>query len=232
MKALFVNGSPRKNWTTAQMLEKAMAGARDAGAEVELVSLYDDTFKGCVSCFACKVKNSKTNGLCAYKDALSPILEKAHNADVIVIGSPIYFSYPTGPVRSFMERLMFPALTYNAKTDEKTGEMKRSVLGRKVATAMIYTMGCPEQMMADCHYHEFFGETARFLEMLFGYTETVCTNNAYQFDDYSKYDVMEGVEAMRAKYREEKYPKDLQDAYEMGGRLVQKAREFYEMEVR
>lgn len=226
MKALFVNGSPRKNWTTAQMLEKAMSGARYAGAEVELVSLYDHTFKGCVSCFACKVRNSKTNGLCAYKDALSPILEKARRADIIVIGSPIYFSYPTGPVRSFMERLMFPVLTYNAKVDEKTGKVKSSILDRVVPTAMIYTMGCPEQMMKDCHYPEIFGENSRFLEMLFGYTETICTNNAYQFDDYSKYDILEGVEEMRAKYREEKYPQDLQNAYELGGRLVKKAREF------
>lgn len=80
--------------------------------------------------------------------------------------------------------------------------------------------------MKECHYPEIFGETARFLEMLFGYTETVCTNHAYQFDDYSKYDVMDGVEAIRAKYREEKYPQDLQNAYELGGRLVLKAREF------
>ena len=226
MKALFVNGSPRKNWTTAQMLEKAMDGARTAGAEVEMVSLYDDTFKGCVSCFACKVKNAKTDCLCAYKDALTPILEKAHEADLLVVGSPIYFSYPTGPVRSFLERLMFPALTYNAKVDEKTGEIKRSLLNKQVPTAMIYTMGCPEQMMIDCHYPEFFGETQRFLEMLFGYSETLYTIHAYQFDDYSKYDVAEGVEAVRAKYREEQYPNDLQNAYALGQRLVEKAKEY------
>lgn len=223
MKALFVNGSPRKNWSTAQMLEKAMQGATDAGAEVEMVSLYDDTFKGCVSCFACKRKNSKTNGLCAYRDALTPILEKAQAADVLVIGSPIYFSHPTGPVRSFMERLMFPVLTYNAKVDEKTGEVKSTILNKTVPTAMIYTMGCPEEMMAECHYPEMFAETEKFLKMLFGYGETLYTYNTYQFDDYSKYDVAEYVEPMRAKQREEQFPKDLQSAYELGKRLVQKA---------
>ena len=55
MKALFVNGSPRKNWNTHQMLESAMEGAAEAGAAVELAHLYDFAFKGCVSCFACKV---------------------------------------------------------------------------------------------------------------------------------------------------------------------------------
>ncbi len=225
MKALFVNGSPRKNWSSAQMLEQAMQGAADAGAEVEMVSLYDVAFKGCVSCFACKVKNSKTNGLCAYKDALTPILKKAHEADVLVVGSPIYFSHPTGPMRSFMERLMFPVLTYNAKVDPETGAVKSTILDRKIPTGMIYTMGCPKEMMYDCHYPEMFAETEKFLTMLFGYGETVYSYNAYQFDDYSKYDVAEYVEPFRAKHREEQWPQDLQSAYEMGLRLVQKAKE-------
>lgn len=226
MKALFVNGSPRKDWSTSQMLESAMKGAAEAGAEAVLVHLYDTAFKGCVSCFACKIKNSKTNGLCAFKDSLTPILEKAQEADIIVIGSPIYFSYPTGPVRSFMERLMFPVLTYHAKMDEKTGELKSSILNKTIPTAMIYTMGCPVDMMKECHYPEIFGETSRFLELLFGYTETLCTNNTYQFDNYDKYDVAEYVEPMRAKHRNEQYPKDLHSAYELGKRLVQKAEEF------
>ena len=33
MKALFVNGGPRKNWNTHKMLESAMKGAMNAGAE-------------------------------------------------------------------------------------------------------------------------------------------------------------------------------------------------------
>ncbi|MBQ3446599.1 MAG: flavodoxin family protein, partial [Synergistaceae bacterium] len=108
MKALFVNGSPRKNWNTYKMLESAMKGASDSGAETELVNLYDSPAKGCISCFACKVKNSKTNGLCAYRDSLTPILQKALESDIIVAGSPIYFSNVTALTRAFLERLMFP----------------------------------------------------------------------------------------------------------------------------
>ena len=224
MKALFVNGSPRKNWTTHKMLESAMKGAAEAGAEVEIAHVYESPFKGCVSCFACKLKNSKTNGLCAFKDALTAVLEKALNSDVIVMGSPIYFSYPTAGIRAFLERLMFPVLSYNGKIDEKTGEMESGILTKKIPTAMIYTMGCPEKMMQDCHYPVFFGETSRFLEMLFGYTETLCTYNSYQFSDYSRYDVAEFVEPMRAKYRDEIFPNDLKKAYDLGVRLVEKAK--------
>lgn len=48
-KALFINGSPRKNGNTAQLLKRAMEGAQEAGAEVELVNLYDRSlnYKGC-----------------------------------------------------------------------------------------------------------------------------------------------------------------------------------------
>ena len=156
--------------------------------------------------------------MCAVRDALTPVLEKAQAADIIVIGSPIYFSHPTGAARSFMERLMFPVLTYNAKVDEKSGQLKSTILNKTVPTAMIYTMGCLEEMIAECHYPEMFAETEKFLKTLYTY-------NAYQFDDYARYDVAEYVESMRAKYRDEHYPEDLQKAYELGRRLVQKARE-------
>lgn len=51
-----------------------MQGATEAGAECEMVHLYDIIFHGCKSCFACKIKNSKTNGVCAIKDDLRPVL--------------------------------------------------------------------------------------------------------------------------------------------------------------
>ena len=44
MKAIFVNGSPRKNKNTADMRQSAMRGAQEMGAECELVNLYDLDF--------------------------------------------------------------------------------------------------------------------------------------------------------------------------------------------
>ncbi|MCR5347034.1 MAG: flavodoxin family protein [Fretibacterium sp.] len=217
MKALFVNGSPRKKWNTQKMLESAMKGAAEAGAETEMVHLYDFAFKGCISCFACKLKGGKTNGLCAFRDPLTPTLEKAREADVIVIGSPVYFSYPTGAVRSFMERLMFPTMTYNA------GE--RSVLTKKIATAMIFTMNCPEEMAGRINYPTILGTNAWGLEMCLGYSETLCACDTYQFTDYSRYEASAFNEADKARHRDEQFPKDLENAFELGKRLVGKAGE-------
>ena len=216
MKALFVNGSPRKNWNTHKMLEAAMQGAADAGAQTELVHLYDTAFKGCVSCFACKVKGNETDGLCAFKDPLTPTLERARAADVIVIGSPVYFSYPTGPTRSFMERLLFPALAYKPE---------RRIITKDVPTAMIFTMNCPEGLSGQIGYPEILGANAKALEMLFGSCETLCAYDTYQFSDYSRYDVTMFKEADKARSRDEQFPKDLEKACELGARLVAKARE-------
>ena len=224
MKAIFINGSPRKKWSTYQMLEKAMDGAKEAGAEVEFINLYDYEFKGCRSCFACKLKNAKTNGLCAIRDDLRPVLEKVLNADVIVIGSPVYFYFNTGVSRSFMERLMFPVLTYNPKVNE-AGEMELSLLKRTVPTAMIYTTGAPKED-ASKQFEHALDVNSQFLETIYGYAETLFSYQTYQFNDYSKYDMMEGVEEVRRKQRDEQFPKDLEKAFELGKRLVEKAKEF------
>jgi len=51
MKAIAVNGSPRKKWNTATLLRKALEGATSEGAKTALVHLYDLDYKGCISCF-------------------------------------------------------------------------------------------------------------------------------------------------------------------------------------
>ena len=39
MKTIILNGSPRKSWNTAQLLQKARRGAVDAGQAVEYFDL-------------------------------------------------------------------------------------------------------------------------------------------------------------------------------------------------
>ena len=50
MKLIAINGSPRKNKNTATLIKHALDGATSAGAETELIHLYDLNFKGCISC--------------------------------------------------------------------------------------------------------------------------------------------------------------------------------------
>ena len=220
MKAIFVNGSPRKNKNTADMLQSVMRGAQEMGAECEMVHLYDIDFKGCKSCFACKLKNSKCNGVCALKDDLRPVLERCREADVIVLGSPVYYSYPTGELRSFMERLCFPVGTYLYENGKHI-----TLRNKVIPTAMIFTMNCPEDYMKQINYPTLLEENTKVMADIFGYSETLYACNTYQFNDYSRYDFNLFSEEDKRRYRDEHYDIDLQNAYELGKRLVEKAEE-------
>jgi multimeric flavodoxin WrbA len=91
MKVLAINGSPRTKYNTATLLNNALEGAASQGAETELVHLYKLDFKGCISCFACKLKNGESGGRCAVEDELTPVLKKAGETDALrplVLPSP------------------------------------------------------------------------------------------------------------------------------------------------
>ena len=121
-KTIIVNTSPRKNWNTAQLLKSAMDGALSVGAETEYYDLYDLDFHGCRSCLACKKKNTE-RCRCYWKDDLSPILEKVYTADTLLIGTPVYFGKPTSGYIAFVERLHFPALSYDDYSNYFTGHV-------------------------------------------------------------------------------------------------------------
>ena len=46
MRALAINGSPRRDQNTAKLLQAALDGTASEGAETEIVHLYDLRFKG------------------------------------------------------------------------------------------------------------------------------------------------------------------------------------------
>lgn len=217
-KIMIINGGPRKNFNTAMMLKEAARGAQDTGAEVEYVNLYDINYKGCISCLICKRKGVEQQGLCFYKDDLRPILEKCLNADAVIIGSPVYHSYPTGMMRSFLERFMFPAHTY--MIDRENGGLKR-VLNRTLPTALIFTMNATQEQFKQHHYDVVLGDNETSLRAVFGYCETLYAFYTFQYTDYSKYDCDLFNPEHKAKMRDTQFPKDLKKAYEMGKKLAE-----------
>ena len=119
MKAIIINGSPRKNGNTVSLLNKVIEGLNNSACETKTVHLRDLKFTGCLSCLACKVKGNKTNGLCALRDELRPILEEILDSDILVLGSPIYYHSPTAFTRAFMERLLFASLDYYTSRNQE-----------------------------------------------------------------------------------------------------------------
>lgn len=219
MKVIGINGSPRKQWNSATLVEKALEGAASEGAETEMINLYSQTFKGCISCFACKRKGSKTNGLCAVRDELTPILQKALEADAIVIGSPVYFSYPTAYTRAFIERFLFPLDSYLYEDG-----VRKRILDKMIPAGIIFTMNCKEEWLEKYHYPTILDSNREELERVLGYAEMYFSCDTYQFADYSKIDMSLFDEKEKREHREKQFPIDEQKCFEMGARLVKKVK--------
>jgi len=216
MKAIGINGSPRKKWNTAILLENALKGAGAQGAKTELLHLYDYNYKGCISCFACKKKTGKSYGKCAVKDELTPVLKKVSQADVIILGSPIYFGSGTGEMRSFLERLFFPLMTYT--------DPPGSLFSRKVQTAFIYTLGATQEIARERGFDNHIAANEMLMKRILGSSETLCSYDTYQFEDYSKVYAPRFDPEEKAKVRAEVFPVDCQKAFEMGTRLVREGK--------
>jgi multimeric flavodoxin WrbA len=215
MKVLAFNGSPRKKWNTATLLQNALDGAASQGAETELVHLYDLTYTGCTSCFACKLKGGKSYGKCAVKDELTPVLEKIPDADAIILGSPIYFGTVSGEMRSFMERLLFPYLLYSNPPS--------TLFPKKIKTAFFYTMNVSEHQMKEFGYSLHVASNANILARIFGHTESLFSFETLQFEDYDKVVFSYFDPEERRKRRRTVFPKDCERAYELGARLGKNA---------
>jgi multimeric flavodoxin WrbA len=212
MKMIAINGSPRKKWNTAILLRKALEGAASSGADTELVHLYDLSYKGCISCFACKTKDGPSYGKCAVKDDLTPLLEKIGHIDTMILGSPIYYGTVTGEMRSFMERLLFPYTTYT--------DPPGSLFPKKISTGFIYTMAATEELAKARGFHLHTDRNEMALRNIFGESESLTSYDTYQFEDYSKVYAPRFDPEKKAKRRAEVFPLDCEKAFEMGKRFV------------
>ncbi len=142
MKILAVNGSPRgENSLTQIMVEEFLAGAAEAGAEVESVFLADRKVGHCRACFACWVA---TPGECAVKDDMVELLGKVREADVIVYATPLYTDVVTGLMKDFMDRTI-PLLDPHFAVDER-GESRHPLRYERFPKLVVVSnSGFPEQ---------------------------------------------------------------------------------------
>ncbi len=211
-KIIAVNGSPRQKGNTAELLESALKGAADAGAETELVNLYSLNFKGCISCFYCKRKD-KEHGVCAMKDDLTPVLERIKTADALIMGSPIYFMNITSGLIAFIERLFFSNYIYSNEIP--------TVFPKPLPNAFIYTMNMTEEHVKQFAIRERFAFHEGSAEkILMSKPQILYAYNTWQFNDYSKYESSIFDPEEKAEYRKNIFPKDCETAYNIGKSLI------------
>ena len=212
MKIIAFNGSPRKTWNTATLLNKALEGAAFQGAETELIHLYDLNYKGCISCFACKTKGSKSYGKCPIQDDLAAIFKKVEEADGIILGSPIYFGRVTGEMAAFMDRFLFQYLVYS--------NPPQSLFPKKINTGFIYTMNLEEEQLKVYGMDKPIGFNEFAMQIVFGASESLLSFDTYQFEDYSKVVASRFDSEKKIKRREEVFPVDCRKAFDMGVKIA------------
>ncbi len=208
---IIINGSPRKDGNTAKMCRAFAEGVKLQlqDATIETVNLYDFDFKGCRSCFACKLKGSKNYGHCSVKDSIMPILEKAAQADILVFGSPIFLMDISAQMKAFLERLIFPFATYEAGY--------KTIAPKRCNVATIYTMNVPKEMFPET----IVANIESFIGHVFNQPKRICAFNTYQFSDYSKYAVEVFDEESKRKYRDCIFPVELEAAFNMGMKMAE-----------
>lgn len=99
MKILGILGSPRKGGNSDILLDEALRGAREAGAETEKIILDELQIHGCRDCKGCN-----ETGLCVIEDDMPPILEKVLAAQGIIHSVPVYFNTMTAQMKAYLDR--------------------------------------------------------------------------------------------------------------------------------
>ena len=209
-KIIVIDGGPRKNFNTASMLQKFAEGAMSLSDKIEVktVRLYGLDYKGCMSCMACKVKGKASN-ICKFKDALTPVLEEIAEADGLALGSPIYFGDVTGQMRTFLERLAFPWLSYN---DYSMTAPKR------MPVVLMETMNGTRER----NNSQGYGSMEYCIQTTLGEPERLVAYNTYQVKNYERFELASFSEEAKRQWRDEHWERDLQKAFDAGKQMAEK----------
>ncbi len=102
MTVLLLNGSPHKNGTTYAALQEVANALAKEGATTEMVHLGTKPVYGCTACRKCAETKR-----CIFDDKANEIIEKMHNADAFVVGTPVYYAGPNGALCAVLDRAFF-----------------------------------------------------------------------------------------------------------------------------
>lgn len=107
MNILVLNGSPRANGNTAQMVRSFREAAEQNGHTVHAVDVCKRNIRGCLACEYC---HGKGQGQCVQKDDMQEIYDLLQEAEMLVLASPIYYHNMSGQLKCAIDR--FYAVLY------------------------------------------------------------------------------------------------------------------------
>lgn len=99
MRVLAIAGSPRRGGNTDLLLERAIAGARDAGARIETVTLCELQIAPCRHCDGCLAE-----GRCVIEDDMQALYPRLREADRLILASPVFFMGIAAQTKAMIDR--------------------------------------------------------------------------------------------------------------------------------
>lgn len=99
-KVLIISTSLRGGSNSEILAKECEKGAREAGHDVEFLTLRGKDIRFCIGCLSCQ----KT-GHCVLKDDVPEIMAKVKEAEVIVFATPIYYYEMSGQMKTLLDRL-------------------------------------------------------------------------------------------------------------------------------
>lgn len=119
MKVLMINGSPHAKGNTYTALHEMEKVFEENGVETEIVTVGNQSVRGCVACLSCREK-----GKCVFDDIVNELAPKFEQADGLVVGSPVYYASANATLVAVLDRLFY-----------STGFDKTMKVGAAVAAA-------------------------------------------------------------------------------------------------
>lgn len=114
MKILVLNGSPRVNGATKQMIN-AFVEASPNTNQIEVVDVAKMNIHGCLACEYC---HTRGNGTCIQKDDMQEIYNKMKDADTLILAAPIYYHGLSAQLKAVIDRfysIVYPRNNTNIK---------------------------------------------------------------------------------------------------------------------
>jgi multimeric flavodoxin WrbA len=98
-KILAIYGSPRRKGNTTLLLDHAVQGALDTGAQVEKIVLRDLKMSPCLEIYGCK-----ETGRCVIQDDFQKVYDQLLACNGVMLASPIFFYTVSAHTKILMDR--------------------------------------------------------------------------------------------------------------------------------
>ncbi len=119
MKVLAINGSPRVNGNTNELIKAVFKPLQTEGIETEVVQIGMKNIKGCVACYKCF--ENKDKRCLMSNDIVNDLMAKVFDADGIILASPTYFTDITAELKAFIDRIGLVSIANGGLLRHKVG---------------------------------------------------------------------------------------------------------------